>query len=440
MSGLNNKILGFLVVLVFLMPLSACAGAQRMEEAPWESGTETPGDKVKLKIFTQYTLEVDEKQPYDYAFDKVKKLMPEVELELDVQPQDDSNKLKIYAASGNLPDIIQVTSGIIELFRLSDNLLVLDDYVKDTGIEERILPVYRELLRAGDGHCYAVPRTAPSTHLMFYNRSLFEENGVKVPENYDEFLSAVKTFRGKGITPLALFAKETWPGVMLFEDFITRYEPEGLMRINRGEGSLTEEAYRKAAGQIEECVRSGLLSRNAFTTDYDTAFAEFTGGKAAMFINGSWALGPLGDRMGDNVDYMDFPLADTATVKSSAMNRPGGGFDGGYSVSANTKHKEIAGKYTCLFALEIANGRVAKAGMPNPLTGDGVKPDNGYPPISLKYAEQVKNYKSTTVFPWALNSKVSVILGDNCARLLTGGCPAERFAEETDREIRDALK
>jgi raffinose/stachyose/melibiose transport system substrate-binding protein len=339
-----------------------------------------------------------------------------------------------------LPDIIQVTKSTVDLFKTSNNLLLLDQYVKDTKIEDRILPLYKDLLWSEDGHCYAVPRTAPSTHLLFYNKELFSKYGIKVPVDYNEFLSAVKVFRSKGITPLALFGKETWSGVMLYEDFITRYEPQGLMKVDQGKGSLTEDAYRKAAAQLVECVNAGLLSKNAFTTDYDTAFANFTNGRAAMFINGCWALGPLGDEMENKVDYMDFPLADRSTVKATVMNRPGGGFDGGYSVSVNTKYKDIVGRYTCLFSLEIANGRVIKAGAPNPLTSDDVKPEKGYPGISIKYAKQAKDFKSTTIFPWALNSKVGVILGDNCARLLTGGYPVESFIEDTDKEIKKATK
>ncbi len=442
----RSKICFLIVVIILILFLTGCglqskaaanntaAQSLKQEEISHQAG------RIKLRIFTQYTIEVDEKQPYDYAYAQLKKVMPEVELELDIQPQDDSSKLKIYAASGNLPDIIQVTAGVMDLFKATSNIIALDQYVKETKIEDRILPFYKNLLWADDGHCYAVPRTAPSTHLLFYNRELFENNKIKVPAEYNEFLSAVKTFKAKGITPLALFAMETWPGVMLYEDFITRYEPQGLIRINNGEGSLTEEPYVRAAYQLQECVNAGLLAKKAFITDYETAFHEFTSGEAAMLINGSWALGPLGTIMGDKVDYLDFPLADYYTVQATTMNRPGGGFDGGYSVSANTKYKDIAGKYTCLFSMEIANGRVIKAGMPNPLTNDGAKPDKPYPAISQKYAEQVKNFKTTTIFPWALNSKIGVILGDNCAKLLTGDYPVEPFIADSDKEIKDVLR
>ena len=426
---------------------AACSGGTAADASAGMSDGRTAGtvlkektEKVKLSIFTQYSMEVDEKQPFDYAYAKMKAIMPEVELEIDIQPQDDGSKLKIYAASGILPDIIQVTSGIIELFRKSGNLLVLDRYITETGIENRIMPAYRSLLWSEDGHSYTIPRTAPSTHLLFYNKQVFSQNQVNLPSDYASFLMAVKSFSSKGIVPLALFAKETWPGVMLYEDFITRYEPRGLMKINLGEGNLKEEAYRKAAKQLQECVKAGLLAKDAFTSDYDTAFARFTSGKAAMFVNGCWALGPLAEEMGDNVDFLDFPFADVDTVKTSRLNRPGGGFDGGYSVSANTAYKDLAGRYACLFSLEIANGRVVKAGAPNPLTTDGVAPERGYPAISRKYAEQAEYFQNTTVFPWALDANMGVILGDNCAKLLTGAYSADSFIDQTDYELGKVLK
>ena len=228
---------------------------------------------------------------------------------------------------------------------------------------------------------------------------------------------------------------------MLFDAFATRYDAGGLMKIvNDRKGRITEDSYQKAATQVLECVKAGMLSKSAFTTDYDTAFNQFTSGKCAYFFNGAWALGPIGDKLGDKVDYLDFPLADAATVEAAKLNRPGGGFDGGYSVSANSENKDIAAQYACLFAIETANGRVIKASEAYPLTTDAIQPEKPYPAIALKYAEESKNYKTTTRFPWGLNEKANVILGENVAKLLTGGYPVDKFIADTDKALEDALQ
>ncbi len=453
MNKMFNKVMSIAVALTLILSLAACGGtAKTVEKAGGDAAvTETKKDepkkeevtqeeKITLRIFSQYSLP-EEKQPFDYAREQVAKVMPNVELELDIEPQDDNAKIKTLAASGDLPDIIRVTAGIVDLFKKSNNIIQLDQYVKELNIEDRIRPAYKGLLWDADGHCYAVPRTASPTYIMYYNKELFETNNVKVPANYDEFLASIKAFNAKGVMPVSLFAKEAWPGVMLFDAFATRYDAGGLMKIvNDKKGSITEDAYQKAATQISECAKAGMLSKSAFTTDYDTAFNQFTSGKCAYFFNGAWALGPIGDKLGEKVDYLDFPLADAATVEAAKLNRPGGGFDGGYSVAANSKNKDIAAKYAALFSLETANGRVVKASEAYPLTVDDVKPEKEYPAIALKYAEESKNFKSTTRFPWGLNEKANVILGENVAKLLTGGYPVEKFIADTDKALQDALK
>jgi raffinose/stachyose/melibiose transport system substrate-binding protein len=456
MNKMLSKILCVLIALIFTFSFAACGNAEKTA-APTTSETavtsvestaaaaeSTPvepkaEEAVTLKIFTQYSLP-EEKGPYDYAVAEMKKEMPNVTLDLEIQPQDGDAKLKTLAAAGDLPDILQVTKSTRDLFVSSNNLAQLDQYIKDTKIEDRILPAYKFLLYSDDGHSYAIPRTSMPTHLMYVNKDLFATNNIKIPTNYDEFLASIKAFKAKGIVPMSLFAKETWPGIMLLEDFATRYDAGGLAAIDTKKATFNSDAYKKASAQVEECVKAGMLAKGCFTTDYDTAFNEFTSGKSAYFVNGAWALGPIGEKMGDKVDFLDYPLADTATVEATKLNRPGGGFDGGYSVSANSKYKDVAGKFTALFSLQVANGRVVKAQEAYPLTTDGVQPEKPYPAIALKYVELSKQFKSTTRFPWGIDAEAYVALGDNTAKLLTGSYPADKFIADTDKALKDIYK
>lgn len=453
MNKTSRKVLCVVLALVLTFALAACgttATTAQTTKAETVAATDATTkaatteaavveERIKLSIFTQYSLP-EEKGPYDYAMAEMAKVMPNVDIDLQIQPQDGDAKLKILAASGELPDILQVTKSTRDLFAKSNNLLQLDQFIADNGIEERILPAYKFLLYSEDGHSYAIPRTAMPTHVLYVNKELFSQNGITIPTNYDEFLASVKGFKAKGILPMSIFAKEAWPGVMLLEDFATRYDAGGLAAIDTGKASINSDAYKKAATQVVECVKAGMLADGAFTMDYDTAFNEFISGKSAYFINGAWALGPIGEAMGDKVDILDFPLADAATVEASKMNRPGGGFDGGYSVSANSANKDVAGKFAALFALQVANGRVVKAQEAYPLTTDGVQPEKPYPAIALKYVELSKGFQSTTRFPWGVNAQASVILGDNVAKLLTGDYAVEKFIEDTDAALQDAYK
>ena len=122
-----------LVSLLAATSLAACGTTNTPKEtgatapAATASATAAPvkadAKPVKLRIYAQYADE-DTKTPYDYAVAELKKEMPNVELELDIQAQDDGQKLKTYAATGNLPDIFQAGLDIIDTFKKSNNILM----------------------------------------------------------------------------------------------------------------------------------------------------------------------------------------------------------------------------------------------------------------------------------------------------------------------------
>jgi len=221
--------------------------------------TAVSSDKVVLRIYAQYSAD-DEKQPFDYAKEQMKKVMPNVDLDLEVMAQDDNQKLKTYAATNNLPDIFVATTDIIESFKKSNNILNLNKYVKELGIENQFLPSSIPLLKDAKGDTWAIPDAGQFAALLYYNKDVFTKNGVKVPTNYAEFLSAVKTFKAKGVVPLALFAKEKWPGVQLFDILASREDPKGITKLDLGEGKASDLAYKNAATKLLELVKAGLFT------------------------------------------------------------------------------------------------------------------------------------------------------------------------------------
>ena len=64
-------------------------------------------------------------------------------------------------------------------------------------------------LLAYDGKNYGVP-TQKSLCVMFYNKQLFEENGVEVPTTYEEFLDVCQTLKDNGVTPMTMCGTDAW--------------------------------------------------------------------------------------------------------------------------------------------------------------------------------------------------------------------------------------
>jgi raffinose/stachyose/melibiose transport system substrate-binding protein len=370
----------------------------------------------------------------------MKKVMPEVTVEFEVAAQDDEQKIKTYAAAGSLPDILFASSGLIETLKKSDNLMTLDDAVKENNIEALLSESSKPMLWNKDGHSYAVPNVGQWAALMYYNKELFSQNNIKVPTNYTELLAAVKAFKALNITPLALFAKEKWPCVQLLDMAVVGSESGGLKKLDNGEGTFSDAAYSQAVNKLSELTNAGLLSKNAFNTTADDATAQFTTGKAAMMINGAWAMNNIYTLMSDKLDILYTPFADADKVEQVKWNVSGGGFNQGFAVSKNSKNKEIAAKYAALFSIEFAKQRIILLSDPNSILVEAVKPLKGLSPIQQKYADDSVNFKTMTSFPWGFeNAKFKTEIEDSSQNLLAGQ-KTDSFIKDMNKAIETARK
>jgi raffinose/stachyose/melibiose transport system substrate-binding protein len=402
--------------------------------APEETKAEE-AKPVKLRIYAQYA-DDDTKLPYDYAVAELKKEMPNVELELEVQAQDDGQKLKTYAATGNLPDIYQAGLDIITTFKKSGNILELDSYVDDLGFRDKMYPSTMNTLVADDGHTYAFPYAGNEFVLLYYNKELFEQNGVKVPTTYDELMTAVKAFNAAGITPMSLFAKEKWPTVALFDMFVTRNEPQGILKLDKGEASASDPAYKEAADKIIELVKAGMLPKGATNLNYDQAAALFHQGKAAMFLNGQWEIAESTKQLGDKAGWMYFPGKDAANYEASKYAFSGGGGPGGYAVNPDTKDKDVAAKVAAFLSLKYAEYKYTERG--NPLVSTKVDKAivTEYPPMMKQLSDDIAKITSTTSFAWGLSdAKFKAAIEDASQSLMTGAYSSEQFIEDVNKAI-----
>jgi raffinose/stachyose/melibiose transport system substrate-binding protein len=365
--------------------------------------------------------------------------MPNVELELDIQAQDDGQKLKTYAATGNLPDIFQAGMDIINTFKKSGNILQLDDYVTKFKYKDLMQSTAMNTLVSDDGHTYAFPYAGNELILLYYNKDLFEKSGVKVPTTYDELMAAVKTFNAKGITPLSLFAKEKWPDVALYDMFVTRNEPGGITKLDKGLASPADPAFKSAAEKVIELVKAGLLPKGATNLNYDQAASLFHEGKAAMFINGQWEIEEATKLLGDKVGWMYYPAPDAASYEKGKYAFSGSGGPGGYAVSANTKDKELAAKVAAFLSQKYAEYKYTQRG--NPIVATKVTKEivKKYPPMMEQLSQDIPKITSTSAFDWGLsNPKFKAALEDGTQNLLTGNYTADQFVKDLSKVVEPA--
>lgn len=436
------KLTALSLVSALVLSLTAC-GSNTQSSSAQVSGsvgpTSAPAETVKLKVMFHYTSE-DEKATWNYAMEKMKALMPNVSLDIDPTPQDSDAKLKTEFASGSLPDIFDLGLSNIPLGVKSNSLLPLDDYVTKYKITDKLTPTGEALLKQQNGHTWSILAANTNFAVIYANKALFDQAGAKIPENYDQLLEAGKLLKAKGIVPMGIWLKEAWPAIQLYDMISITENSKGVTALDQnGTETTTSKAYLDAAQKIHDMAKAGIISKDASTTDYNSAVAQFESGKSAMFLCGNWMAQEFGEKLGDKATillpniFADASLAQT--VKSSGV-MSGGGFTGGFAVSANSAHKDIAAEYAVQAALYAIEGRIVKTGEQNTMLKSAPAPEKAANALQTQLSGMISNVKASTTMGWSFDSaKINTDLYSKLSSLYTGQYQPEDFANDTAKLI-----
>lgn len=442
-----------LLLAAMTLSLAACGNAnskgtaeepkQETTDAELEAADETlsqevdTGKEVTLQLCTHYAGN-GESPSVDYAMEKVKEKYPNVSFEIDVFPQDGGQALKARAATGSLPDIIWLNSGLIEPLAKSGSLVQLDEYIAGNGFEESLNDAAREYCqKSSDGHIYMYSVESVQPLVWYYNKEVFEQNNIKVPENFDELLTAVKELREVDIIPMALFGKEPWPLGAFFEAFAMKENSAGLRPFAEGTAKASDEEYQKAINKMKQVIDAGIFQEGVTNADHDTAYALFVAGKAAMFQNGSWAISNMVRDLGDKADYFTtYPTADAGAESTNAASFAGGGDTVGYGVSANTEDVTLAVDVARILAEAQAEYDYSYKGSIGSSTDfEQITPENPMSEMGTRMALQIKDMSfESTMLQNFTNTEFATGFAEEMQKLLVGES-AEEFTENLDSLI-----
>ncbi len=146
-----------------------------------------------------------------------------------------------------------------------------------------------------DGKMLAIPFGGLSGCDIFYNKTIFAENGLEVPTTIDELEDVCAKLKEAGITPFALANASKWTGSMYYMYLVARRsgnaEFDAAYTQENG-GSFTSPAFIYAAEKIQDWVKKGYFPDgvNSLTADDNQDRALLYDGSAAMMLHGSWQV------------------------------------------------------------------------------------------------------------------------------------------------------
>lgn len=152
-----------------------------------------------------------------------------------------------------------------------------------------------------DGSVYAVPYTT-NYQGIFYNRDLFDQHNVEVPQTLEEFHAAVATFEDNDITPFVAHFQDYHMGNMTMQLAMAEVfskQPNWGIDLQRGDVSFqTSEGYKNVFEHTKYYFEHA--QNDAFGADATMAAEMFARGDIAMWQLGTWIVDQI---MQNNPDF-----------------------------------------------------------------------------------------------------------------------------------------
>lgn len=339
---MKKRIAVVLGCMIAAVSISACSsGAKPQEDGSKTTQKSETDDGVLTLEFFQQKMEEGPQKGYQKIIDQFNQENPDIKIEMNTVP-DAGTVLTSRIASGDIPVLFsdyptqqqfkqKVANGYVQ--ELSDQ-----EFLKN--VEESALAMTKQ----EDGNYYALPYSRNYMG-VYYNQEIFEENGLEIPETWEEFVKICEALKEKGITPVGIMGKDPGRVGHGFQCMTVAWAPNGIETIEKvveGTASLEKDAeFRKAAEKAAQLL--SYCNEDVLGIADTTCWENFANGKYAMCITGSYARGTL---LIANPDLKMgvFPLPNDTKESTNTLS----GIDAAVCVSAKASDEEKEAAYKFL--------------------------------------------------------------------------------------------
>lgn len=308
-KSMKKRLMSTVLCTSLAASMLCCVGVQAEENQKFEN-------PVKL---TYLTWQYADRTPSTDAWIEGCKEKFNIEIELQNTPNDNYEAMFLTKfAADDLPDLVSVHK-VAPDYKTEGGAQIDENTFVDISDLENIGNFSEDTLEGVkiDGKLYYVP-VAQNALGVLYNKKVFEENGLEIPTNIDEFMSVMNTLKDNGVTPLAGSFSEVWSAQIIpfiaWDNYVGRKDPEAAQKLydcRTDKSSLRWtglEGAEETFALTQKWVDEGYFTEEPLSTDASVACQLLATGDAAMFITGSWEYSVAAEACDDGVEIGFFPL------------------------------------------------------------------------------------------------------------------------------------
>ena len=310
-------------------------------------------EKITLEMWSHWGGETMKMKFVEETIQAFEASHPDIRIKLQWIPKNMiQQSLQVSLPKGEGPDIFYAEPYPFQAQPWVQGGYLLD--LKDQLDWSRFEPsAYQLLWEYPDGGIYGIPLEM-AEFAIYYNKAIFADAGIAMPASgrftAEEFLNVVKTFRTKGLIPVAVGNQDRGTASnMLLQGMLIRFAgAEKIKGLLKGETAWTDPDIVAAFTYMQQIIEAGVFPEDMNRLKYQAGRELFVQGKAAMYAEGTWFFGKIADEHGNlpaglqgKLGALDYP-----TVIGGKGNAAIERFTGGsYVIRKTSPHTEAAVKF-----------------------------------------------------------------------------------------------
>jgi raffinose/stachyose/melibiose transport system substrate-binding protein len=408
------------VILVIAMVMVGCSNK--------ESSSSSDPEEIELNIMMSFPQFMDQWETYADQFEK--KMLDEenlkVKVNLEMPSSDQYESILQARLSGNdAPDLFTLHSNNISTYNKAGHLTDLSNEPFTEKLFENVKKTITH-----DGEILVVPIESQAWGVL-YNKKIFNELNLKAPETLNELEKITETLKQNGYTPFLLAYQEQWvPQLMTALTLggkVSGEVPDWVERMYAGEGSYEE--MRDIFGPIDLIMKNG--TDRAMELGSELGAADFANGKAAMFVQGTWASGTIMQTNPD-MELGVFPLPINNNKANTLVNLS---TSTTLAVHPDSKVKDVALKFANYVLDDNDSSALFESTRFNPIATIHNYETDSWVTDAYQYVEEGRSYQDL-VLPQAVTEEQGKLLQE----YYVGTVTKDQFIKRMDEVFAEAVK
>lgn len=325
-----------LLAVGLIMLLTACKTGEKIAGSEQDKGNEqvsvSKDKKTTVRILTRYTNPDNIREKYFMDMvEKFREENPEIDLQ-DISISDENSRNIKFRTSVAAGDSIEVFNF---LGYAANAEYVKNGVVSDLSQVMQADPAWTQnyvqsLFSAVDysdwgmDGVYGIP-TTPYGVCAFYNKDIFEELNLKVPETWEEIEAAAPALEKAGYIPVAFGAKDDYKGGHFLTALsMKRYGTDLKDKLTAGQENWNDERTLALISYIQKLYGEGIFGEGNLSYNTEGELEKLKNKEAAVILSGSWNIGTINQFLNhESIVCKGFPyFGDKPEYKDMWMGGP----------------------------------------------------------------------------------------------------------------------